>query len=82
MKSSTNIVEVFKPINLNITIESKEELAYLWGLFNTSHTQVLRNCSGYADIQACAEKASKGIDIQVFRIIDNIVKLYPLVFLP
>lgn len=82
MKSSINSVEVFKPINLNITIESKEELAYLWGLVNSSPTQVLKNYSVRANIQACAENAAKGLDIQIFRIINNIVKLYPLVFLP
>jgi hypothetical protein len=39
MKATTNTAtKEFEPIHLNITIENKDELLFLWHLFNLSST--------------------------------------------
>ena len=45
MKCKT-LKEGFHPITVSITIESKDELKYLWCLANTPASEV-RNCSSY-----------------------------------
>lgn len=38
-------VQEFKPVTLEVTIESAEELAFLWGLFNISQNDAVESIS-------------------------------------
>jgi hypothetical protein len=56
MKIVSNIkAPVFTPVEINITVESVEELQHLWAMFNCTTTGLLNNAYNYERIKEGVE---------------------------
>ena len=78
------ILKPFEPVNINITLESEDELLTFWALVNVSEDTLVSNAKPYIKIQSRVRsyrRAANFIDIipyAIFTKVDDIVKSYNL----
>ena len=70
MKIQSVNKKTFTPITLEITIETKQELAALWCALNSSIPSLQNNVSGHKNIREALGEDPQAVLFDLFKVID------------
>lgn len=73
MKIQSVNKKTFTPITLEITIETKQELAALWCALNSPERILRENTSGYTKVMAALEEDAQSTLFDLFKEVDDYV---------
>lgn len=71
MKIKSVNEKTFTPITLEITIETKQELAALWCALNSPERNLRANTSGYTKVMAALKEDAQSALFDLFKAIDD-----------
>jgi len=71
MKIKSVNEKTFTPITLEITIETKQELAALWCALNSPERSLQANTSGYTKVKAALEEDAQSTLFDLFKEVDS-----------